>query len=149
MALLETASPLLRRSPKLVKEITPAIREVIVAMRKEMVVAGGVGLAANQIGEDWQIFVIDQALAQRHGVPDAYINPAVLEYSLRQSEAEEGCLSIPGYFRPIKRAQKIKLKALDEEGNKLKLKARGMLARVFQHEVDHLNGKLIKDYDQV
>ena len=105
----------------------------------------GVGLAANQVGQDLQIFVIDANLAKENEVPDAYINPEISESSREHAEMEEGCLSIPCYWRQIKRAKKIKIKALDENGKKIKIKARGFLARVLQHEYDHLQGVLIKD----
>jgi len=86
----------------------------------------------------------DKKLAEENGVPDAYINPEITEYSKDQGEVEEGCLSLPEYFAIILRAKKIKIKALDENGEKIKIKARGFLARVLQHETDHLNGVLIK-----
>lgn len=114
-------------------------------MRKTMVESRGVGLAANQVGQNLAIFVIDTKLAEENGVPDAYINPEITESSREQAEMEEGCLSIPEYWRQIKRTKKIKLKALDENGKKIKIKARGFLARVLQHEYDHLQGVLIKD----
>lgn len=110
-----------------------------------MVESNGVGLAANQIGHDLQIFVIDKNLADENGAPDAYINPEITEFSKNTGEVEEGCLSIPGYWHQIKRSKKIKIKALDENGKKIKIKARGFLARVLQHEYDHLQGMLIRD----
>ena len=114
-------------------------------MRMAMIKHQGVGLAANQIGKDLSIFVIDANLAKDSEVPDAYINPEITEYSKDADDMEEGCLSIPGYYVGIKRSKKIKIKALDENGNKIKLKAKGFLARVLQHETDHLNGLTIKN----
>lgn len=114
-------------------------------MREKMVEAQGVGLAANQVEQDLRIFVIDAELAKQNKVPDAYVNPEITEYSKDKGEMEEGCLSLPEYFTNISRSKKIKLKALDENGNKIKIKARGFLARVLQHETDHLNGLLIKN----
>ena len=119
-------------------------KDLVSDMRKIMVEHNGVGLAANQIGKDLSIFVIDQKLAEENGVPDVFINPEITEYSKESDETEEGCLSIPDYWVPIKRSKKIKIKAVDENGNKVKLKARGFLARVLQHETDHLNGITIK-----
>ncbi|OGN20344.1 MAG: peptide deformylase [Candidatus Yanofskybacteria bacterium RIFCSPLOWO2_02_FULL_45_10] len=145
MDITKEPSKILKQKLTEVKEITPAIKALISAMRVKMVEAKGVGLAANQVGEDLQIFVIDKTLADENGAPDAYINPEITEYSRETGELEEGCLSIPEYFVDIPRAKKIKLKALDENGNKIKIKARGFLARVLQHEYDHLNGLLIKD----
>ncbi len=120
-------------------------KELISAMREDMKKNNGIGLAANQIGSHLSIFVIDAELAETNGVPDAFINPDITEYSKETDEMEEGCLSIPEYYAPIKRSKKIKIKAWDENGGKIKFKARGFLARVLQHETDHLNGIVIKD----
>lgn len=120
-------------------------KELILSMKKDMVDNKGVGLAANQVGKDVSIFVIDEKLAGENEVPDVFINPKITEYSKGNDDLEEGCLSIPDYWAPIKRAKKIKIKAIDEKGNKIKFKARGFLARVLQHETDHLNGLTIKD----
>lgn len=122
-----------------------SLNRLISDMKKSMIKNSGVGLAANQIGKDLAIFVVDKKLAKENNVPDVYINPEITEYSQDQDEIEEGCLSIPQYFILIRRSKKIKIKALDERGKKIKLKARGFLARVLQHEADHLNGLTIKD----
>ena len=128
-----------------VGEITPEIATLIEGMRQTMIEAKGVGLAANQVGKDLQVFVIDKKIASDHEVPDAYINPQLTEFSRDKDEMEEGCLSLPEYWRPIARSKKVRIKALDEKGKKIKFKARGFLARVFQHEFDHLQGMLIRD----
>ncbi len=112
-----------------------------------MIDNGGIGLAANQVNTDLSIFVIDKKLASENNVPEVFFNPEITEYSKAQDEMEEGCLSIPGYDANIKRSKKIKIKAVDENGNKIKLKARGFLARVLQHETDHLHGITIKNRD--
>jgi peptide deformylase len=141
-------APILREKQKEVsnEEISSEqIKKLISEMRATMVSVNGVGLAANQVNEDFQIFVIDKKLADENNVPDAYINPEITEYSHEVDELEEGCLSIPTFYVPIKRAKKIKIKALDEHGNKIKFKARGFLARVLQHETDHIHGIVIKD----
>lgn len=122
-----------------------SVKELISSMREDMKKNNGVGLAANQVDSDLGIFVIDQELAKTNNVPDAFINPEITESSKETDELEEGCLSIPEYYAPIKRSKKIKIKALDENGKKIKFKARGFLARVLQHETDHLNGIVIKD----
>ena len=145
MQIVKHPNKILHQKLKEVKEITLEIRELILAMRQKMVKSQGVGLAANQIGIDLAIFVVDKKLAEENGVPDAYINPEITEYSKDQGEVEEGCLSLPEYFAIILRAKKIKIKALDENGEKIKIKAKGFLARVLQHETDHLNGVLIKE----
>ena len=133
MQIIKESEKILRKKLKSVEKITPEIKALVSDMREKMVEAHGVGLAANQIGRDLQIFVIDKKLADENGVTDAYINPEITEFSKDTGEMEEGCLSIPEYWHQIKRAKKIKIKA------------RGFLARVLQHEFDHLQGILIKD----
>lgn len=145
MNIVKEPEIMLRKKLKEVKEITPEIKTLISDMRKKMVETRGVGLAANQVGWDLQIFVIDKKIAEENKAPDAYINPEITELSKDQGEVEEGCLSIPDYWVQIKRSKKIKIKALDENGKKIRIKARGFLARVLQHEYDHLQGILIKD----
>ena len=145
MDIVKQPNKILKKKLEIVKEITPEIKALISDMRNKMVEAKGVGLSANQIDVDLQVFVIDANLAKENNIPDAYINPEITEYSKEVGELEEGCLSIPDYWHQIKRAKKIKIKALDENGNKVKFRARGFLARVLQHEYDHLCGTLIKD----
>ena len=89
--------------------------------------------------------MIEEKLAAENNVPEVFFNPEITEYSKNKDELEEGCLSIPEYGVNIKRSKKVKIKATDENGSKIKLKARGFLARVLQHETDHLNGITIKD----
>ncbi|OGN13710.1 MAG: peptide deformylase [Candidatus Yanofskybacteria bacterium RIFCSPHIGHO2_02_FULL_43_22] len=120
-------------------------KDLVSDMKKAMIENNGVGLAANQVGKDLSVFVVDQKLAKENSVPDVFINPEITEYSKEASETEEGCLSMPGYWVPIKRSRKIRIKAVGENGNKIKFKARGFLARVLQHETDHLNGITIRD----
>ncbi|MDP4001728.1 MAG: peptide deformylase, partial [bacterium] len=84
-------------------------------------------------------------VALENKVPETYFNPEITEYSKDTDNIEEGCLSIPGFYVEIPRSKKIMFKALDESGKKIKFKAKGFLARVLQHETDHLNGTVIKD----
>ena len=100
--------------------------------------------AAPQL-EDLALFVIDEKLAEEYKVPSAYANPEITEYGKEADDMEEGCLSIPGMWAPIRRSKKIMFKALDEHGARVKFRARGMLARVLQHETDHLDGVLFFD----
>lgn len=145
MEITKEPAEILRQKLTAVKVITPAVKQLITAMKQTIVAANGIGLAANQVGQDLRLFVLDEKLAQENDVPSVYINPEITEYVRALAEAEEGCLSLPDVWLLIKRAKKIKLKALDENGKKIKIKARGFLARVLQHECDHLNGLLIKD----
>jgi peptide deformylase len=119
--------------------------QLVLDMKKAMVENMGVGLAANQVGQDLSIFVIDAKVALANKVPEAYFNPEITEYSPDKDDAEEGCLSIPSFYVEIPRSKKIMFKAIDETGKKIKFKAKGFLARILQHETDHLNGLVIKD----
>ena len=103
-----------------VKEITPQIKKLLLNMRKTMKEAAGVGLAANQIGQDTQLFIIDERLAEEFNAPSVYINPEVKAYSKQEEELEEGCLSIPETWPKIKRPKKVKVKTMDEAGKKHK-----------------------------
>lgn len=143
--LIKETEPVLHRRLKVIPEITPDILALVEEMKKKMTTWEGVGLAANQVGKDLQLFVIHQNLAQEHGVPEVFINPEITAYSKDGDEMEEGCLSIPGFFVLIPRSKKIKIRALDINGQKIRFKAKGFLARVLQHETDHLNGLLIRD----
>ena len=145
MEIVKEPNKILRKRPEPVKSITPTVKALISDMKETMKNAAGVGLAANQVGQDLQIFVIDENLARENKVPDTYVNPEITEYSRDKDVMEEGCLSLPDYWRQVKRSKKIKIKAIDENGQKVKFKARGFLARVLQHEVDHLNCLLISN----
>jgi len=119
--------------------------ELVADMKKSMKDHDGIGLAANQVGKDLALFVIEAQLAKDNDIPDTFANPEVTDYGKEKDSIEEGCLSITGFWTPIQRSKKIMFKALDGKGSKVKFKARGLLARVLQHETDHLNGLTIKD----
>ncbi len=143
MKVTKEPNKILHKKLQEISEINKEIIKLYQEMKLVMIEAKGVGIAGNQVGKDMQIFVIDESLAQEHKVPQVYINSQITEYSKDTDVMEEGCLSMPDYWQPIKRSKKIKLKALDIEGNKVKIKAKGFLARVLQHETDHINGLLI------
>lgn len=133
---------------------SPFLKKLIADMMATLAAEDGLGLAAPQIGESLCMFVIPQSIAQKVRTPSlpfsfikplwptVFINPEITYYSKEKKTMEEGCLSIHGLFRPTPRSFKIKMKALDERGRKLSITAEGLLARVFQHETDHLNGVL-------
>ncbi len=124
------------------KKSTPKeIRELIKKMREAMEATNGVGLAANQIGLDMKVFV-----ARVEGKFYAIFNPEIVKISKELVVAKEGCLSVPGTTDEVVRPYQISLKGFDKNGKRLSIKAWGYQARVFQHEVDHLNGKLFIDY---
>lgn len=145
LRIVKKPNGILSKKLESIKEITPQMKKLILSMRKIMKEASGIGLAANQVGLDMQLFIIDEELAKEHSAPSIYINPEVKPYSKDNEELEEGCLSIPETWLKIKRPKKAKIKSLDENGKKFKFIAKGILARVLQHEYDHLQGILITD----
>ena len=126
-----------------IKEVTPEIKTLIKNMFETMYNAPGVGLAANQVGYALSLCVIDISASNKK-CPMVFINPKIEKRDgiLRE---EEGCLSFPGIYRKIKRSKKIRVRALDENGNQFVVDAENMLSRALQHEIDHLSGKLLID----
>ena len=116
------------------------VRQLILDMFETMKAKDGVGLAAPQIGQAIKLIVINTASGDL-----ALINPKIVRKSWKKDTMEEGCLSIPKVFGIVKRPERIKVVALDKDGKKIKLTAIGYLARVIQHEVDHINGVLFID----
>ncbi len=139
----ETDKKVLRKKPApfdFSKFSKKEIEELVKNMRAIMKEAQGVGLAANQIGLNVSVFV-----AQVANKFYAIFNPELTAPSGETATDEEGCLSVPGSYGPVTRAEKLTLKGFNKNGKPIKIKAWGLLARVFQHETDHLNGKLFID----
>jgi len=122
-----------------VKEVTPAIRKLLDNLADTMRAARGVGLAAPQIGVSKRVIVVDSG----EGLIEL-INPALSDLSGRQVGVE-GCLSAPGLYCDVPRAQRVRVKGWDRQGREVSYRAEGFAARVFQHEVDHLDGVLFTD----
>ncbi|PIR98109.1 MAG: peptide deformylase [Candidatus Colwellbacteria bacterium CG10_big_fil_rev_8_21_14_0_10_42_22] len=118
------------------KEINKLIKEMDDSMQK----ANGIGLSANQIGLDMRIFV-----ARWDNKFFAVFNPKIEKRSKEKETMEEGCLSIPKQYGEVSRSENIVLIGQNKQGKKIKIRAWGMLATIFQHEIDHLNGKLFTD----
>ena len=118
------------------KELKGLIDQLKITMGK----ANGVGLSANQIGESLSVFVA--RLGEKFY---AIINPKIIKKSKETIILEEGCLSVPGYFGMVERPEKITVAGFDQKGKKIKIKSWGLLARIFQHEIDHLRGILFID----
>ena len=133
--------PVLRRRAVPVSEVTPQIRRIVEDMTETMYDEVGIGLAAPQIGHSLRLLVVGDE--EGRGV-QALVNPVITE-SGGTVTAEEGCLSLPGIFADVTRAQWVRLEAQDLEGRPIALTARGLRARVFQHEIDHLDGVLFID----
>lgn len=133
--------PLLRRNAEPVNEVDDSIREFVEDMTEAMYVYDGVGLAAPQVGRSVRIILVDAG----DGL-NVVINPEILEQSEEKESVEEGCLSLPDIQVEVSRSIKVTLEGLNEKGEKLHIEAEGLLARALQHEIDHLNGKLIIDH---
>jgi peptide deformylase len=118
-------------------------------MKRIMHEANGVGLSANQIGLEFKVFVAEVPDAQGGSKFYAVFNPEIERTSTEKIVIEEGCLSIPGSFGEVERAERVAIKGYDKNGKVLKIKAWGLLARVFQHEIDHLNGHLFIDRTKI
>ena len=135
----------LREPGKKIAAVTPAIQALIDDMAETMYAAPGVGLAATQIGEPYQLFVVDIA---NEGEPSdfrVFVNPEILATDGTTSY-EEGCLSFPGAREEIDRAERIRVRAQDRDGKTFELEAEGLLAICIQHEYDHLQGVLMIDH---
>ncbi|MDP3741007.1 MAG: peptide deformylase [bacterium] len=117
------------------------IKDLIEAMKATVKAAPGIGLAAPQVGKNLMLAVIN---LEEFGVePFAIINPRIISKSIKKTEMEEGCLSIPGYFALVRRPAKVEVEFFREDGRLLRMSAEKLLAKVFQHEIDHLSGVLI------
>jgi len=136
--------PVLRLKARQIKEIDDSIRDLAEDMIETMVAAEGIGLAAPQIAESITLLVINSGLDEEDGPPRVYINPVILEEDGTFS-LEEGCLSIPDIREDVVRPEVIKIQYQDLDGREHEEECSGMLARVLQHEVDHLNGVLFID----
>jgi peptide deformylase len=144
MAILKVrkyGDPALRRRAARVDAVTPDIRKTIADMIDTMYDEVGLGLAAPQVGVSLRLMVVAD---EENRDVRVLINPVITEHG-GEIVAEEGCLSIPGIFAPVKRAEWVRLEAQDPDGKPVSLTARGLRARVFQHEMDHLDGVLFID----
>jgi peptide deformylase len=133
--------PVLRRRATAVAAVTPEIRKTIEDMVDTMYDEVGLGLAAPQVGVSLRLMVVADEDGRE---ARALINPVITEQG-GEIVAEEGCLSLPGIFAPVKRAEWVRLEAHDPEGTAVSIIARGLRARVLQHEMDHLDGVLFID----
>jgi len=135
----------LREAGKKVEAITPELQKLIDDMAETMYAAPGVGLAATQIGEAIQLFIVDVAGDDEPSELRVFINPEILETE-GDLTWQEGCLSFPGVQEEIDRAAKVRVRALDRNGKSFELEAEGLLAIAIQHEYDHLQGVLMIDH---
>ena len=132
--------PALRKKARPVKDITSLQLDILSKMAKTMYAAQGIGLAAPQVGIDEAMLVIDIGSGLYK-----LLNPKIIKRKGSQA-MEEGCLSVPGVCLKVRRAKEIVVEAQDESAKPIRIEAEGLLACVFQHEIDHLRGRLIVDY---
>jgi len=147
MAVLEIVKypeNVLRVKTSNVEEFGPGLQRLIDDMIETMYAAPGVGLAANQVGVSKMVAVIDVSVGEERQPLIVLVNPEII-HEEGGEEAEEGCLSVPGYTTVLKRFHKVRVKALDRHGKPFEIEGEGLLARALQHEIDHLNGILFVD----
>lgn len=138
----------LRQKTVKVAEITPEVRRLVEDMMETMLDLNGAGLAAIQVGAPERIFIIDAVAAGADGTdpPRVFINPTIEFFSPETEMKEEGCLSFPGIFLPVKRSLSVRITAQDIDGKTFTLEASDFFARALQHEYDHLENKLLYDH---
>lgn len=136
--------PVLTKKAEKVEKIDQELQKLIDNMIETMYAAPGVGLAAPQVGRSIRLIVFDPSVRNEEGKLTVLINPEIID---KDGEAimKEGCLSVPGLEAEIKRAENIKVTGLDKNGNAVNIDAKDFLARVIQHEIDHLDGILLLD----
>jgi peptide deformylase len=142
--IVQADNPLLRKKSKKVKRFGRALQNLIDDMVETMHAVHGLGLAAPQIGVSQQVIVIqlpEDEEDPQSGKLYVLCNPEIVK-TAGEEESEEGCLSVPGFVGDVRRAAVVTVKGLDRHGKKIRIKAEGLLARAFQHEVDHINGVL-------
>lgn len=143
LTILEFPDERLRKKAVAVKTVNDDIRTLLDDMLETMYECRGVGLAATQVNVQLRVIVID--VSEDKNAPLFLINPEIIGKT-GSEESEEGCLSVPGFYEKVKRAEQVKIKALDRGGQSFEFEAQGLLAVCVQHEIDHLDGKLFVDY---
>ncbi len=143
LTILEFPDERLRKKAAVVKTVDDKIKKLVDDMLETMYESKGVGLAATQVDVHQRVIVID--VSEEKDDPLFLINPEIIEKD-GIKESEEGCLSVPGFYEKVKRAEHVRVKALNREGQSFEFEARDLLAVCVQHEMDHLNGKLFVDY---
>lgn len=144
LTILEFPDPRLRKKAASVTRVDDALRRIIDDMFETMYAAPGIGLAATQVDVHQRLLVLD--VSEDKNQPLVFINPQVEVLDPQEQGYEEGCLSVPGYYEEVSRPRRIRVKALDRNGEPFELEADGLLAVCLQHEMDHLDGKLFVDY---
>lgn len=154
--ILTAAEPVLRTRAQRVRSFTPKLQELIDDMIETMRAAPGVGLAAPQVGVSQRVIVVEyreeddeggqaKTAARKPPTLHVVINPEIIRHSAETVTANEACLSVPGYFGEVERYRTVTVRGLNRFGRPIRLKAGDWLARIFQHEIDHLDGILYID----
>jgi len=143
LPILRYPDPRLHRKATRVTKVDDAIRKLIADMAETMYEAPGIGLAATQVDVHKRVVVID--VSEDKSKLFAFINPEILDRSGEQV-CEEGCLSVPGIYEKVTRSERVKVRALDPQGEPFTLEAEGLLAVCIQHEIDHLDGKVFVEH---
>jgi peptide deformylase len=143
LPIIEFPDPRLRTVARPVREVDTRIRQLIDDMFETMYAAPGIGLAATQVDVHERLLVLD--VSEDKSAPMVFINPEILE-STGSQVYQEGCLSVPGIYADVTRADHVLVRALDRDGQSFELGAEGLLAVCIQHEMDHLAGKVFVDY---
>lgn len=139
LPILQYPDERLHRVAQRIEQVDDATRKLIRDMAETMYAAPGIGLAATQVDKHIRLIVID--ISEMHNDLNVFINPELLD-STGEKENEEGCLSVPGIYEKVTRAEQVTVQALDEQGKPFTLKAEGLLAICIQHEMDHLQGRV-------
>ena len=141
LKIIQEGDPVLRKKAETVKDPkSPEIQKLIKDMVATMKSVKGIGLAAPQVSVSLRVFTVDI-----EGEVSVFVNPEIKDFSKESVPFEEGCLSVQKTWGPVVRPKKLTVKALDENSKPIKIRAKGLLARVVQHEMDHLNGFLFID----
>lgn len=143
LKILEFPDPRLRTRAQPVEAVDDALRQLIDDMFETMYDAPGIGLAATQVDVHRRLLVAD--VSSDKNEPWVLINPEIIEKD-GVEVSEEGCLSVPGYYEEVERAERVRVRYLDRDGNETESEFDGLLAVCVQHEIDHLDGKLFVDY---
>ena len=143
LPILRYPDPRLHTHAQAVESVTDDIRQLVADMAETMYEAPGIGLAATQVNVHRRVVVID--VSEDQSALMALINPEILERAGEQV-CEEGCLSVPGVYEKVARAERVRVRALNAKGEPFELDAEGLLAVCIQHEIDHLDGKVFVEY---
>ena len=146
-SILRFPDPQLRQRSIDIGDVGEDVRQLVADMAETMSAANGAGLAAIQVGAPVRLFIVDGHVTggAEESPPKVFINPEIIEISEESQTGDEGCLSFPDIFVPVKRGMRAKVRARDLDGNVFEAEGEGLFARALQHETDHLNGRLLID----